>query len=828
MALIVRWTFRVAVGSLVLVAVAGALAYYLAARSLPDYDATHTVDDIESPVRIVRDTANIPHVFGETDTDSFFGLGFAHAQDRLWQMTMLRRTAQGRLSELFGTRTVRIDEVLRRFDLYRLASASLDAQDAYTRAALEAYASGVNAWLDVVNAQALGRGAPEFFLFDAAIAPWRPADSLAIVKLMGLDLSSHLDEEVLSARVALALSPERAADILPEDPSDGIAAPPDIAWLDRRLRDSPPAAAPARRVAVQDAPLSPLNRRDFAGASNVWAATGARTAGGAPLLANDPHLGFAAPSIWYLARIDLATGGVIGATIPGMPLILSGRTPDLAWGLTSAYLDDLDVYIEELAPDDPGAYRAPDGSFRPFREEGSVIRVKGAEPVTVRLRWTDRGPVLPPDIYDLDRITPAGHVASIAWTVLDPADTSMSAAMALMRAGSVDAGLRVMEGHVAPAQNLVLADGDRIAMQLIGRMPRRSALHDSQGRLPSPGWRAHNHWQGHFDYALNPRFADPEGGIVGNTNNKMIDRPFPLHVSHSWGDTQRVHRWRRLMQGRAVHSRDSFIEAQLDTVSPAARTLLPLIGRDLWFTGDAAPEGSADRRRREALDLLAEWTGEMNEHMAEPLIYAAWLRALNDRLVTDDLGPDLAAAFARPDPLFIERVFRDVDGAAAWCDVRPSQAVETCAQMARAALDDALIWIDETYGGDLAALTWGAAHEARHDHEVLGDIPVLGWLVNIRQPTSGGDHTLMRGLTAARDPDPFASTHGAAYRGVYDMADPDGSRFIISTGQSGHPFSRFYDNLGVLWRRGEYVPMSLDPALAEAASAGLTTLAPAE
>ena len=181
--------------------------------------------------------------------------------------------------------------------------------------------------------------------------------------------------------------------------------------------------------------------------------------------------------------------------------------------------------------------------------------------------------------------------------------------------------------------------------------------------MPSRGWIAENRWQGMLPATANPEFTDPSGGILGNTNNKIVDRPFPMHVSHHWGDTQRIHRWRELMQRRAVHTRDSFIEAQLDTVSFTARSILPLIGADLWFTGESAPEGTPERLRQRALELLADWNGEMNEHLPEPLIYAAWMRALMDRLIRDDLGP-LSRDFDHPEPVFIERVFRDVDGAA--------------------------------------------------------------------------------------------------------------------------------------------------------------------
>jgi penicillin amidase len=501
---------------------------------------------------------------------------------------------------------------------------------------------------------------------------------------------------------------------------------------------------------------------------------------------------------------------------------MAGRSDAIAWGLTSSYLDDQDLFLEELNPDNREEYRTPDG-YKRFETRRSIIRIKDSSPVTLTLRWTDNGPVLPGTQFDLNAVTPPNHVAALSWTALSPQDTSLSAAIGLMHAQSVDEALDASRDYVAPSQNLTVIDGDSIAMKMIGAMPRRDAAHQSKGRLPSFGWRAENRWKGIFPNDANPVFRNPAGGIVGNTNNKIVDRPFPLHVSYNWGDSQRVMRWKDLMQGREVHTRDSFIEAQLDTVSVTARGLLPLIGADLWFTGEAAPEGTPDRLRQRALELLANWNGEMNEHLPEPLIYSAWLRALQDRLIRDDLGP-LATEFTRVEPLFIERVFRDVDGASAWCDVIRSAVEETCSDIARLALDDALVWISENHGTALESLRWGDAHQAAHDHPVLGDVPVLRYFVNIRQSTSGGDNTLMRGRGSGDGETPFQNIHGAAYRGVYDFADPDSSVFILSTGQSGHFLSRHYDDLGTLWRRGEYIPMSLDVDLARAASVGVTRL----
>lgn len=813
-----RWLIRIVTGLIALGIIAALLAYYILSRSLVDYSEDFTVAGISAPVEIVRNNDNVPHIFGKTDEDVFFALGFAHAQDRLWQMTMLRRTAQGRLSELFGPATVKVDELMRRYDLYGLALQSVEAQDPQTRRALEAYAAGVNAWIGEVNKGARGRGAPEFFLFEPEISAWAPADSIAILKLMALQLSGSLQTEVLRARVSLLLSPERLADILPDDPSQGVAALPDYASL---VPGVAPVMAP---VNFAEGPLSPVAEPGMSGASNSWAAMPERSAAGGSLLANDPHLGLTAPTIWYLARLELQTGGVIGGTIPGVPVVLVGRSEKLGWGLTTAYVDDQDVVIEALNPDNPEEYKTPDGWVR-FESRQSIIKVKDADPVTLTLRWSRNGPILPGGHYDLGSITPAGHVAAISWTALSGADTSISGAMALMRSKDIPEALEAGKLVVSPAQNVMLADETGIAMQVMGAIPARDAGHPSQGRLPALGSDARVGFKGVLPYADNPSFRNPTSGLLGNTNNKTVDRPFPNHVSFDWGDTQRIQRWLTLMQAREVHTRESFIEAQLDTVNPTARSLLPLIGADLWFTGEAAPEGTPERMRQRALILLAEWNGEMNEHLPEPLIAEAWLRAVQERLIRDELGA-MADTFTHVSPVFIERVYRNVGGAGVWCDVIQSAAVESCTDIARIALDDALLELSEKYGPNLESWRWGDAHQATHDHPVLGEVPFVKYFVNIRQSTSGGDDTLMRGVTRGTGDEPYQNVHSAGYRGVYDFADPDSSVFITATGQSGHPLSRHYDDLGELWRRGEYIPMSLDPELARAAAAGVMVLTP--
>ncbi|PIB24765.1 penicillin acylase [Amylibacter kogurei] len=817
MAVTFKWLTRLFLLLCVLGLGAMAIAYYFASRSIPDFNQNYTVDGLSGPIEIVRDNHSVPHIFAQNDPDVYYGLGFSHAQDRLWQMLILRRTAQGRLSEILGEQTLSVDEFVRRLDIYNLSSASFQYQTDETKTALKSYSDGVNAWLKVVQSDALGRGAPELFLFSPQIAPWTPTDSLAVMRVMALQISNNLQDEILRAKAALTVGNERMRDLMPDSPNDAVMALPEYA----SLFENPPRSFSPQPT--QHA-LHPIKPREFAGASNAWAADGSRAARKAPLLATDPHLGLSAPSIWMLARMEFSDGGVIGATIPGLPFIVSGRSDDLAWGLTTTYLDDLDVYVEKLNPANSDEYLTPNG-YKPFIKKRVIVDIKDQLGKTIDMRWTENGPVIPSDSFDLGAITPIGHVTSINWTALREQDQSVSAGIRLMRSKSIAAARNAVSMHHAPGQNLILADKNSVALQVVGHMPKRDPNHASLGRIPSQGWLIQNRWLGDFPFSENPNSVNPASGVVANTNNKITDEKFPKHVGHNWGDTQRIKRLTKLLNARKVHTRDSFMEAQLDPVSYTARSLLTLIGRELWFKGEPAASGTVERQRQIALELLSSWNGEMDQHVPEPLIYTAWLRNLQQRLIADDLGP-LSKEFYKVQPVFIERVFRDIDGASKWCDILPSSEIETCVDIARIALDAALLELSEQYGSSIDSWRWGQAHQAKHDHQVLGNIPLLSWFVNIRQDTPGGDNTLLRARTAGKGAEPYANVHAAGFRALVDFADPESSLYIISTGQSGHFLSRHYDDLAQLWRRGEYIPMTLDPELARSGSDGVMVLSP--
>jgi penicillin amidase len=820
-----RLLFRLLAGLLVTGAaaaiVAAALGYYLAARSLPDYDASWRVQGIDGSIEIVRDANAVPHILATTDKDAAFALGWAHAQDRLWQMEISRRTAQGRLAEIFGSDALAIDRTMRALDLLGYARAAVARQTPEVRTWLEAYAGGVNARVRAVNEAALGRGAPEFFLFGGeGLPPWTAEDTMSVIKLMALRLTDAAAREAWRARLLTHLTPGQIEDLDPSYPDKGLIALPALASPDKT-----PGLEEKRAEARPRSPLSPFAEPGFGGASNAWAVGAGRAATGAPLLATDPHLWLSAPGVWHLAQITSPGFNAIGGAIPGIPAILIGRNAAFGWGLTAAGIDDQDIYLEKVNPDDANQYLTPDG-WAAFRTRRETIHIDGGAAVEVTLRWTRHGPVTPEGgDLDFSSITPKGHVAALAWTALSADDGSMEAALNLMRAQAVEDGAHATAAHLAPAQNVIMADAKGVGMVVAGVAPLRRGDSRSRGRVPSLGWLPENDWVGRIPADAMPRAIRPLSDAVANANNRTTNAPFPENLSFDWGPPYRIRRIEQRLNDRPFHTRESFLEMQTDAVSEMARSVLPLIARDLWW-GAPLAQGADAPKRVEALDMLAKWNGEMSGHDPEPLIFSAWMRALTRRLAEDELGP-LFPVVAGARPLFVERVFHDVDGAARWCDVDKTPAIETCAEISRRALDDALAELAGRYGDDMKAWRWGAAHRATHVHMPLGLFRGLGMLVNINQETSGGDHSIMIGATRGRGADPYANVHAAGLRAVYDFADLDRSVFVISTGESGHPLSRHYDDLAELWRRGDTIPMSLRPDDARAGALGTTILQPA-
>ena len=791
-----RWLRRVLLGfaAALLLAVSGVAG--LLWWSLPPASATPRIPGLSAPVDVAMDRHGIPRIAAQTERDAAAALGWLHARDRMFSMELMRRGASGRLSEIAGPGLLRADRFVRTLGLARRAEADLAILPAEARATLEAYAAGVNAWI----AERGRFAAPEFIPLGAP-EPWRPEHSLLWGKVMGLWLSGNWRHELERARLAAILPPERLADLWPEDESPGRpdALPPPVSAGGPPQRDAlarPPAARAA--LAALDAGhlshlLAALPRFPEPGtlphsASNAWAVSGARSASGAPLLASDPHLGFDAPVLWFLTRMDLADGRVLaGATSPGVPGVVIGRTRDLAWGFTTTHSDTQDVFVETLAG--PDSYETPDGP-RPFTVREETIAVRGADPVRVRVRETRHGPV----ISDLDPEGAAGgRILAVSMANLAPNDTSAAGLLALNSARNVAEGRAAAALITSPPQNLMMADrAGGIAMVLTGRTPLRRA---GDGSLPAPGADGAHDWTGWAPFDALPHAEDPPGGALANANNRVSPPGHPVFLGRDWFGDWRFRRVGEMLASRARHDATGFAAMQRDTVS--------LLARDLVGAPDAVlrraprPEGAAAGA---AHDMLLAWDGNVAPDRPEPLVFNAWMRAAR-RLA-------LAAGGAPPGaggPEFLRHVLSpDGRGASAWCG-------GDCAGLAARALGEAVADLQATEGPDPAAWRWGRVHVARFEHPILRFMPLLGPWTRLEAPTGGDEETVGRGGMRGADPGSWRHVHGAGLRLVADLSDPDRTLAVIATGQSGHPLSARWGDLLPLWRDGGTVALGRAP-----------------
>ncbi|UPY35230.1 penicillin acylase family protein [Sediminicoccus sp. KRV36] len=729
---------RLLLGLLVLLLAIPLGAFGLLWWTLPS-DATELrIEGLTAPVRITLDEAGMPRIQAANERDAATAMGYLHARDRLFQMEMMRRGAEGRLSEVAGSASLRLDRFSRTLGLRQRAEADFAALDAETRGLLEAYALGVNALI-----RERGRfAAPEFLLLGQP-EPWQPQHSLLWAKVMGLWLSGNWRTELERARLAAVLPPERLWDLWP---ADRTAGRPDVAALPGLERIL--AAIP---VFGTDAPLP-------ASASNAWAVAGSRSASGAPLLASDPHLGYGAPVLWYLARVELADGRMLaGATAPGTPLMIIGRNADLAWGFTTTHSDTQDVFIETA------------DAVRRTRTE--IIGVRGAEPVILVVRETANGPV----ISDLEEAPRSDvRLLSVRMANLEPNDTTARGILALNRARNI-ADARAAAALIAsPPQNLMVADrAGGIAMYLTGRTPVRAA---GDGSLPTPGDQP---WTGFVPFDELPHVENPETGLLVNANNRVSPEGHPVHLSREWYADWRFRRIHERLAAQEVNGPAEFAAIQMDAVSLLARETLPFL--------NSLPRGTGALGQAQA--LLAEWDGEMAAGLPQPLIWNAFARrmpllALRQARVAD--------APARAE--FLRFLLTSAE-AGWWCG-------GDCRAMAALALAEAVAELATQFGPDPVAWRWGQAHQARFEHPLLRFIPGMNRVIGLSAAVSGDGETVQRQGLRGGGAEPYQAMHGAGLRFVADLGGPETSFAIIGTGQSGHPLSRHWGDLLEAWRSG--------------------------
>jgi penicillin G amidase len=765
---ILRW-LGYGFGAFAILLLIGGLAGWRWMRAaLPPQHAEVRLAGISGTVGIRRvEVDGIPTISARNELDAFFGLGWVHAEDRLWQMDFQRRAASGRLSEVLGARTLDIDKFTRTLGLMRAAEASLKQMSPAMRAVLEAYAGGVNAWIEHHR----GPLPPEFLILGYRPDPWRPVDTVLWGRLMALELSDNYHGELARARIASVLTPEEMARLFPRD--DG-AGPTTIDTA---------ALGPASRLAGALPSLGELPGFGAA-ASNAWVLSGARTKTGKPILANDPHLGLSAPILWYLARIETPTLTMAGATAPGVPAVLIGHNTRIAWGFTTTHSDTQDLFVERLV--DTDRYASPSGPL-PFTTHTERILVKGEDPVEITVRETRHGPVLSDASRTAGAVAPEGHVVALAWPALRPDDATAEAVLRINRARNWTEFRDALRNFHSPQQNVFYADVDgHIGMMAPARVPVRPQGDD--GRLPVEGASGAHDWTGFIPFEELPQSFDPPDGRIVNANNRIVPKSYPHLIAAEWEAPYRAQAIEEALGRGFGDTVEESRALQGSLFSVAARELVPLM------TGFAP----ATERQGKALDLLRGWDFQMRPEAPQPLIFDAWLIALTEVVFADELGQDFDAFLGWE----ADRLQRVLTQDQAWCDDRGTPANENCKDQLKASLDRALEDLSDRLGDDMDAWRWGDLHRARFAHPVFTSVPLLSRLFDRTIEVGGDYYTAFRAVPRIRGEQRFTAVHGAGVRAVFDLSNLDKSLFVLGPGQSGNVLSRHYDSQLVSWRLG--------------------------
>jgi penicillin G amidase len=770
---------RVAGAALLLVLILMAGCGLFLRSSLPQVEGRIVVRGLKSAVTIARDADGVPLITAGGDADAAFGLGFVHAQDRLFQMELMRRYGAGRLAEIFGEQAIAVDRLMRLLGLYRLAEAEFPLLTPSVRRVLEAYTQGVNAFLQTRS----GALPPEFLLLGFTPEAWRPADSLVWAKLMDLLLGGDYRGELMRARLARTLSPDELGILYPEYPKN---APTTLAKLRRIYRRLPLDALYGELPPT----VGPIY------ASNNWVVDGAHSVSGKPLLANDPHLGFAAPGFWYLARLKTPERQIAGSTVAGVPFVVIGHKDRIAWGFTATASDVEDLFIEKLDPGDPGRYLTPNGTA-PFETRHETINVRGAPAIELTVRSTRHGPVLS-DIEPADRVEP-GYVLALEAPFLQTNDRTNDALWGIDRAGDWDEFRQALQYWVGPQLNIVYADvGGTIGFIAPGHIPIRKK---GNAWLPVPGWTGEFDWTGYIPFAELPQATNPASGAFVTANNKIVPDRYPYFLSRDWDLPNRAERIAELLARTPQQSPADSAAIQADTLSLAARRLVPLMTRIM----------PSSHLARVALDRLRGWDFRMDADKAAPLLFMAWIRAFAHAVLFNRLG-EVAADYWDLKPQVIEAVLTSHPE---WCTgAKPDR--QKCDTLLGDALDTALAELSRAYGTEIAGWSWGRAHIAKFENPVFSRLPVLRGLVGIRTTTSGGFDTVNRGATTIRDDaHPYERRFGAGMRIITDLAAPDEALMIAVPGQSGNPLSSHFSDLMQRWQRFDWLVPGRAPAVAK-------------
>lgn len=768
-----------------------AAAYAWLHSTLPDYERELTSAALADTTVITRDPEGVPHIQAQSFRDAVVAMGYVQAQDRFWQLFVMRRAVQGRLAEVFGSGLLTTDLNYRvRFQLPKIARRSLERLDVKTRSLFQAFADGVN--LAVQEGEAFR--SPEWALSGVNPEPWTASDVNNVFTVFSSTASGG-ERELWLAQL-----------------DDAVPAPIREAVL-RPL----PAAYPTLYGSRYGGP--PLGAPDGARPSgtNFFLFGPRRTDSGAPILAVDPHLPLQAPSLIYPVRVSLPNDQLAGGAWVGTPAIAFGQNRYIAWGMTHLFADTVDYVVERVNPNSPEEYLTPSGS-EAFEEHTEVFEVRGGAPQAVNVRYTRNGVVVS-DAFEiaadksrgtsvhldlLQQRFGEGHVLVRKDAASREGLNTIGAVVELSRAHSISELQEALRRYEW-TNNVAFADKQgNIGVQMAARIPRRRPVNGWDGQRPARAWLGEGRWDGFVPFDDLPTILNPPAGAIADSNSRAVGPDNPFRVGDSFAPPWRVIRATHLMAQRDRHTLDSIAAMQLDVYSEAAAHLIPRL--------EALPVTSPVARN--LLQILGDWDRTMSLDAPEPLLYAAIAAALQERLI-NVWGPSLGKRHTQA--LVIARI---LDSGGDVCDHPATERQEDCTAAVTEAIERAYAVLSEQHGPETEKWRWRDEHKAAFAAIYSWDnLPWLGTRLRSKVDTPGGLSVINQGAMA-RTGVPrddllanlnFDHTHGAAFRFIADLDDKSNSRWAFAPGVSGNIVSRHWADQANRWASGAYGAAFLEP-----------------
>jgi penicillin amidase len=747
-------------------------------------DGELTVPGLKEPVQVLRDRWGVPHIYARSADDLFLAQGFVAAQDRLFQLELWRRVANGETAELLGWKALAADRFARLVRYRGDMNAEWLSYSPDTKAILTAFTRGINAWIN-----RLGERLPiEFRLLGIRPQKWRPEDCLG--RMSGIVMSRNFQVEVARARLINAVGLEKARLLAPTDPPRAFAPAPglDLAGIDENI------------LAGYKAAARPLAFPLPASASNNWVVDGTRSVSGKPLLASDPHRATTLPSLRYLVHLNAPGWNVIGAGEPALPGVALGHNEHIAWGITIVGTDQADLYIEETHPLDSSQYRVEDYWER-MKLVRESVRVKGeAKPVEVSLYFTRHGPVI---YQDAKR----RRAYSLKWAGSEPGGAAYLGGLAVARARNKQEFLKALESWKIPALNFVYAERDgTIGWVAAGLTPVRKGW---DGLLPVPGGAGKYEWQGYLPVKDLPQAFNPPDHLLATANHKILPAGYPHAIAYDWAPPYRYLRVKTRLGAKKQLTLDDFKAIQHDETSIPGQTLtrlVKLVDQEDPVLGPPAK-------------LLARWDGRMEKDSAAALLYAVWLDELQDAFWGREVPADLLEVVRTPGlPVMLEALEK---ADPAWFG--QSARLERD-RLVRQSFERAVRRARRLQGADLARWRWGAVHTVTFRHPLSGLGPAYAKAFDLGPVPRGGEaHT----PNNTRYDRAYRQVHGATYRQLFDLADWDRGLATSAPGQSGQPGSPHYGDLLPLWAEGQYFPLMFSRSKVEEVTRDRLRLNPA-